>query len=217
MRSVGSLVVVGAALVAGAVGCGRSGYQYVENDDLGIYARMPEHWAVYDETDLFPDASERELESRRASLWVRTFDAAAEPSVEASQSPGLGDPTGLMVIRALGPQERDALNVSAMRGAGNPGRDPVMMASAGVTEDGTQVEVLVDEPVTFEGDFAGVHTVFAMSRGDRTVVFDRTAVRNAETTALAVFEVSCSEDCYFETHQDEIADVVDSWTIQEVQ
>jgi hypothetical protein len=56
-----------------------------------------------------------------------------------------------------------------------------------------------------------------MSRGDRTVVFDRTAVRNAETTALAVFEVSCSEDCYFETHQDEIADVVDSWTIQEVQ
>jgi hypothetical protein len=49
------------------------------------------------------------------------------------------------------------------------------------------------------------------------VVFDRTAVRNAETTAFAVFEVSCSEDCYFETHQAEIADLVDSWTIEEVQ
>jgi hypothetical protein len=217
MRAVWSLVVVGAALVTAAPGCGRSGYQYVENDDLGVYARLPDDWAVYDEADLFPDASERELESNRANLWVRTFDAAADPSVEASQSPGFGDPTGLMVIRALGAQERDALNVSSMRGGGNPARDPIMMQSAGVTEDGTEVTVLLDEPVTFEGDFTGVHTVFAMSRGDRTVVFDRTAVRNAETTALAVFEVSCSEDCYFETHQDEIADLVDSWTIEEVQ
>jgi hypothetical protein len=216
MRAVWSLVVVGAALVTAAPGCGRSGFQYVENDDLGVYARLPDDWAVYDEADLFPDASDRELESRRSNLWVRTFDAGADPSVEASQSPGSGDPTGLMVIRALGPQERDALNVSSMRGGGNPARDPIMMQSAGVTEDGTQVQVLVDEPVTFAGDFSGVHTVFAMSQGDRTVVIDRTAVRNAETTALAVFEVSCSEDCYFETHQDEIADLVDSWTIEEV-
>jgi hypothetical protein len=216
MRAVWSLVVVGAALAPGASGCGHSGYQYVANEDLGVYARLPDDWAVYDEADLFPDVSERELESRRTDLWVRTFDAAADPSVEASQSPGGGHPTGIMVMRALGPRERDALNVSTMRGGGNPARDPVMMQSAGVTEDGTQVRVLLDEPVTFEGDFSGVHTVFVMSRGDRTVVFDRTAVRNAETTALAVFEVSCSEDCYFETHQDEIADLVDSWTIQEV-
>ena len=48
-----------------------------------------------------------------------------------------------------------------------------------------------------------------------TAVVDRTAVRNDATTAVAFFEVSCSETCYFETHQDEIADLVDSWTIQE--
>jgi hypothetical protein len=28
--------------------------------------------------------------------------------------------------------------------------------------------------------------------------------------------VACDPECYFETHHDEIADVVDSWTIQEV-
>jgi hypothetical protein len=27
--------------------------------------------------------------------------------------------------------------------------------------------------------------------------------------------VACAEDCYLETHKDEIADIVDSWTIQE--
>jgi hypothetical protein len=28
--------------------------------------------------------------------------------------------------------------------------------------------------------------------------------------------VGCNEQCFFETHKDEIADLVDSWTIQEV-
>jgi hypothetical protein len=41
-------------------------------------------------------------------------------------------------------------------------------------------------------------------------------VHNAQTTAIAVFQVGCTETCYFETHKDEIADLVDSWTIQEV-
>jgi hypothetical protein len=27
--------------------------------------------------------------------------------------------------------------------------------------------------------------------------------------------VACEEECYLETHDDEIAEIVDSWTIQE--
>lgn len=196
-----------------AVGCGGSGYQYVENDQLGVYARLPEDWGVYDESDLFPDASERELEQRASQVWMRTFDGAAEPSVEGSQAVGGESPAGLVVVRVLGQQEREQLDLGALRGAGNPALDPV--AAAAADAEGI-VEVVRDEPVEFEGGFTGVHTVFVVDQGDGPVVTEQIALRNAATTALALFKVSCSESCYYETHKDEIADLVESWTIQEV-
>jgi hypothetical protein len=202
-----------AAVGLAAVSCGGSGYQYVENDDLGVYARLPDDWGVYDESDLFPDASDRELEQRASQVWMRTFDGADEPSVEASQSPGGESPAGLVIVRALSQQEREQLDLSALRGAGNPARDPV--AAAAADSEGI-VEVVSDQPVEFEGGFTGVHTVFVVDEGDGPVVTDQIALRNAATTALALFQVSCSEDCYYETHKDEIADLVESWTIQEV-
>jgi hypothetical protein len=212
MRVSPPLLAVALALVAVGA-CGTSGYQYVENDDLGIYARLPDDWAVYDESDLFPDDSDRQRELRGQQAWFRSFDAAEDPSAEASQSPGDDTPTGVVTVRALSRQEREQLNLSVLRGRGNPMLDPLAAEAAG---SGGEVAVLSDEPVEFEGGFTGIHTVFVVETDDEPIVFDQVAVRNADTTAIAVFLVSCSEDCYFETHKDEIADVVDSWTIQEV-
>jgi hypothetical protein len=195
-----------------AVACGGSGYQYVENDQLGVYARLPEDWGVYDESDLFPDASERELDQRASQVWMRTFDGAAEPSVEGSQAVGGESPAGLVIVRVLSQQEREQLDLGALRGAGNPALDPV----AAVAADAEGIKVVRDEPVEFEGGFTGVHTVFVVDQGDGPVVTEQVALRNAATTALALFKVSCSESCYYETHKDEIADLVESWTIQEV-
>ena len=47
------------------------------------------------------------------------------------------------------------------------------------------------------------------------VVTDQTVLLDAASTTMFVFQVACAEDCYLETHKDEIADIVDSWTIQE--
>jgi hypothetical protein len=209
---------LGAVVAIVASGCGDSGYQFVQNDDLGIYARIPEDWTVYDETDLFPDDSERERDQQSAVSWVRTFDAADEPSVEQSQNIGASTPTGAVQVLALGSEQRDALNLSMLRGRGDPARDPLVLEEAGPVEGQPRVRVLVDEPIDFgAAGFSGVHTVFRMDVEGATAVIDRTAVRNDATTAVAFFEVSCSDTCYFETHKDEIADLVDSWTIQEVQ
>jgi hypothetical protein len=207
-----SLAVAAAALGAGAVACGSSGYQYVENDDLGVYARLPDDWAVYDEADLYPDDSDRERERRTSRMWLRTFDAADEPSVEASRSAGNDTPTGIMEVRGLTPQEREQLDLGALRGGGNPALDPVAAAASGAPN----VEIISDDPVEFNGGFTGVHTVFVVDEGGTPVVTERMALRNATTTAIALFQVSCSETCYFETHKDDIADLVESWTIQEV-
>lgn len=212
MRVAASLAVVVVALMGPGLACGGSGYQYVENEDLGVYARIPGDWEIYDEQDLFPDASDRELERRGEGMWVRTFDASDDPSAEASMSVGSSHPTGVVQVRALTPGEREQVNVSALRGRGDPNGDPVAAARAGVP-----VEVMVDEPVEFEGGYHGVHTVFAASPtgGDDLVVTDRTVLLDAASTTMFVFQVSCEEDCYLETHKDEIQDLVESWTIQE--
>lgn len=195
-----------------AAACGGSGYQFVENDDLGVYAKVPDDWTIYDEESLFPDDSDRERERRAAMMWMRTFDASDEPSVEGSQAVGSGDPTGVVQVRLLTPQEREQVNVSTLRSLANNGQDPVQAARA---EPRGDTQIVTDEPVDFEGGFHGVHTVFAKGQGANISVFDQTAVLDPTNTVLYLFVVTCDERCYFETSHDEITEIVDSWTIQE--
>jgi len=205
---VGLAAVVGAA-VGGA--CGGSGYQFVKNDDLGVYAKLPGDWTIYDEHDLFPDESERALERRSQGLWIRSFDGSDDPSAEASTRAGDTDPTGVVQVLALAPDEREQINLSALRGLGNPQGDPVAAARANVP-----VQVLANDPVKFDGGYHGVHVVFAVAgEGGDLVVTDRTVLLDADSATMFVFQVACAEDCYLGTHKDEIADIVDSWTIQE--
>jgi hypothetical protein len=212
MRVAPSLAGLVLAAAMGAEACGGSGYQFVQNEDLGVYAKVPDGWTVYDESDLFPDDSDQQLERRRESSWMRTFDASDEPSVEGSQSPGESDPTGVVQVQRLTADVREQMSLSAMRGLGNPMNDPVA-----ASRQSDQVEVLLDEPAEFEGGYHGVHTVFAVApepEGD-AVVIDRTVLLDSASTTLFMFQVACEEQCYLDTHHDEITEIVESWTIQE--
>ncbi|HET6949198.1 MAG TPA: hypothetical protein VFI47_02425 [Acidimicrobiales bacterium] len=218
----GLLALIGLATTLGAVACGSSGYQYVQNDELGVYAKVPDDWAVYDEEALFPDDSERERERRLAVTWTRSFDASDDPSPDHSKTLASAEPTGRVRVFGLPPEFREQVNLSALRGLGmdDPQLDPVALSQQ---ESG--VQVVSDEPVTFDGGYHGVRTVFtidpqaaeATAGGDMgTVVVDQTTVLNSTSDVVYIFQVSCTEQCYFDTHKDAIADIVDSWTIQEV-
>jgi hypothetical protein len=202
-----------AAVAAVAAGCGDSGSQYIQNDAYGVYARIPSEWSVYDEDDVFADLSDIEREAQTQNLWLRVFDGAAEPTVEHASIAGTATPTGMVRVAELNPRARDQMNVSALRGGGDPSRDPVALAS-----QSPAFGIIADEPVTFDGGFHGVHTVFTIKDPEdgTTSVFDRTAVLNGTGEVFYLFQVVCDPQCFFETHKDEIADVVDSWTIQEV-
>jgi hypothetical protein len=213
MRVRRSLVGLGGVIVAAGVGaCGGSGYQFVQNEDLGVYAKLPGDWEIYDEHDLYPEDSDIQLERRRAAMWVRTFDGGDDPSPKASTTLGEGDPRGIVQVRALTPRQQEQINLSALRGRGDPQADPVAAARANLP-----VRVFADGPVTFDGGYHGVHTIFGVTPegGTDLVVIDRTVLLDATSTTMFVFQVSCAEDCYRGTHKDEIADIVDSWTIQE--
>jgi hypothetical protein len=212
MRVAAPLVGVVVAVALGAEACGGSGYQFVQNEDLGVYAKVPDGWTIYDEADLFPEDSEEQLERRRSSSWLRTFDASDDPSVEGSQSPGESEPTGVVQVQRLTAEVREQMSLSAMRGLGNPMNDPVA-----ASRQSDEVEVLVDEPVEFDGGYHGVHTVFAVARepGADLVVIDRTVLLDSASSTMFMFQVACEEQCYLDTHHDEITEIVDSWTIQE--
>jgi hypothetical protein len=196
-----------------AAGCGSPGSQYIQNDAYGVYARIPSDWHVYDEEDIFPELSSVELEAQSRGMWIRSFDASDTPSAEHAGAAGTSDPTGNVQVLQLPARVRDQMSMSALRGLGDPSRDPVALAS-----QDPNFGIIANEPVTFDGGFHGVHTVFTVedAQDGTTTVFDRTAVLDATSEVAYLFQVTCDPQCYFETHQDEIADVVDSWTIQEV-
>jgi hypothetical protein len=198
-------------------GCA-SGYQYVKNDDLGFYARVPDGWAVYDETDIYPDASERDLERLGQMRWVRTFHGGDDQhDVEASRASNGPVPAGVLLIRAISAQDREELDLRTMRGGGDPNMDPLTLEQQ-PAPNGQTVTVLQDEPVEFDGGFSGVHTVYAVEGGEGgPFITEQTVLRNSRSTVMYFFVVSCSDECYSETYRDEIQDFVDSWTIQEVQ
>jgi hypothetical protein len=193
--------------------CGGPRYQYVQNDDFGVYAKLPAGWSVYDEKHLFPELSNRDLDEFHRSNWMRTFSG---PELNAKNSllfvGDSAEPIGLVKIQALTPEIREQISLSTLRSLA-----ALNDASRDLMND-PDVKLLNDEPVTFKGGFHGVHTVFEtpIPNGDGTAVVDSTALLNDNSTIMYVFKVTCTSKCYFETHKDEIAKVVDSWTIQEV-
>ncbi len=203
-----------ATLIGVAAGCGASGSQYIQNDAYGVYAKIPADWQVYDENDIFADLSTVEREAQSQGMWIRQFDGSDEPSVEHAGAAGTSAPTGNVQVLQLPERVRDQMSLSALRGLGDPSRDPVTLA--GSQDSG--VGIVANEPVTFDGGFHGGHVVFTVKddTDGTTTVFDRTAVLNSTGEVAYLFQVTCDPQCYFETHKDEIADVVDSWTIQEV-
>lgn len=208
-------LVTGSSVMAAA--CGTSGYQYVEHEDLGVYAKVPDDWAMYDEQELFGLLSvirggggvslEREL----ARTWYRGFDSSAEPSIQGTQMFSAPEPRGYVQIQSLLPAERESVSTSILRGMVT-GADPV--AAVEENPEG-EVEVLSDEPVEFDGGYHGVHTVQMRTLGNGTAVIDQTVVLDASNSVMYMFVVGCSPGCYSETHADVIDTIVESWTIQE--
>jgi hypothetical protein len=229
---VGGLVLV--ILSGGAVGlsgCGKSGYQYVENEDLGVFARLPDDWAVYDEEDLLAaggdaELSEEEAERRVGGTWFRGFDSSDDPSIEGVVSKLAGDtPHGFVRVEALPPNLAEQANRTMLRLLPTNAQIPIS-----VTERTPGIQVVLDESVEFDGGFHGVHTVAAISpselgiplaettdedEDEEIAMVDQTVVLDPSGNTVYMFVVSCDRHCYLDTHDDVIQDLVESWTIQE--
>jgi hypothetical protein len=213
------LVLLATGSSALAAGCGGSGYQYVENGELGVYAKVPDDWTMYDEEDLLVvlAASEEEaaaeeaptelnLQSITDRMWFRGFDGGEDPDrAEMLQFTG-SEPRGAVMVQQLTVAQREQMNVMGMRGF-----SPLDMRP----ETTGRFRLLDENAVEFDGGYHGIHTVYAEQLEDGLAIVDQTILLDATSSTLYRFVVGCNQDCYMETHTDEIQAIVDSWTIQE--
>lgn len=202
------LAVVVVALTVAA--CGGSGYEYVENDDAGLYFRVPDTWSVVPVDTTDDGIPETLLQSEQ---WVRLLDRSADPALANLAAVLPDQPVGLASVSTVATNaERDALDYVALRSMALGGEDdPLALAS---TPDSGVELVSIDDVTTDEG-LRGERIVFTVAEDDGGLVtFDQTAMVNPLTTEIYRLFLKCEAHCY-EANRSEIDDIVDSWTIEQ--
>lgn len=201
-------MVVAIALTVAA--CGGSGYEYVENDDAGLYFRVPDTWSVVPVDTTDEGIPETLLASEQ---WVRLLDKSADPDLANLQAVLPRQPVGLASVSSVATNsERDALDYVALRSMALGGEDdPLALAS---TPDSGVDLVSIDDVTTEEG-LRGERIVFTVTQDDGGLTtFDQTALVNPLTTEIYRLFLKCEAHCY-EANRGEIDDIVDSWTIEQ--
>jgi hypothetical protein len=205
------LLVCAVALVLSA--CTGSGYHYVKNsseEGSGTYFKIPEGWRVYDENEFFArlDLPPERAKARKETSWAIAFDASSNPTLKHFEDPVTKQPFGIAEVRQLGPEERDAFSLMAMRN--------LVLPVDQLAESGAEFEVLKLEEFTRDGGFHGLRFTFNFRypQAKEFVTFDQVSIVDSDTKEVHLLVISCSSRCY-ERKKDTINTVMDSWTVKE--
>jgi hypothetical protein len=198
-----------------AAGCAGSGFQYISNRSDHVFFKVPDDWAVYDETEVIT-AGVTELDAEIANAlrdrtWLRGFDSGPEPNPEAVLDRAASHPRGYAEVRQLTFEERDGLSLAALRSWGF-GFDPLQEARE--RPDG-QVQLIHLEDVTTDDGGHGVRLIVLLDGDTGPSVVDQTVLLDVGTTRLYRFTIGCSVQCYRD-NKDLITDIAESWTLKEV-
>jgi hypothetical protein len=212
-RGVGIAV---AALGLVAASCGGSGYEYVSNDEAGIFFKVPDDWSVID-----VDTDDGTLGRPGVPLdWVRVVDSSSVPTVTNYRTPVPADPVGIAVVEPVETaSQRDGLSLEMLRTYALSGYvaetdtpvDPLVLNQ----EADGPLEMIAGYDINLDGGFHGQRIVFDLEiEPGQVVTIDQTALVDAETTEVYRLLIKCEAHCYADRRA-EIDDIVDSWTIDQ--
>ena len=188
------LVLVAAAVLA--AGCGRSGYDYVENDDETVFLKIPEDWQVVSEGNvdfaITPDNNPQGLPGERVLPWRARFNAA--PGINS-----LDYVAGFVEVQPVDRRMRSQLNLSQFF--------PVDL-------DAEEVEVVRHDLITV-GDISGHRIAWKEVAPDgRVVVGDRLVMTNSLNSVIYTVGVGCTVGCY-NANAGDIDEVMRTFTVED--
>ena len=175
-RVVPLVLVVTAVLAAG---CGRSGYDYVENDDETVFLKIPEDWQVVSEGNvdfaITPDGNYTQiLPGEDVLAWRAQFDAAPDLN-------SLDYVAGFVEVQPVDRRMRSELNLAQFF--------PVDL-SAG------EVDVVRHDLITV-GDISGHRIAWKQVTPDGLeIIGDRLVMTNSLNSVVYTVGVGCTIGCY---------------------
>ena len=219
--------------------CAGDGFEYVSNSDEGLYFRVPDEWSVVEpENSELPESAASEGDSPDA--WSRFVTPVPLEDGNLDSLANIDAPIGIAQVQPLNALRAGEMSLERLRamsldlvydqleadGAAGPQTDPL---AAYEPEDPLQLEVdmaqmenpplalqvLDYEEIANDDGVRGSHITLNYSLRDGPFqTIDHIALLNADTTRLYRLLVLCSADCYLE-YEEEINDIVDSWTVEE--
>ncbi len=192
-----ALVLVAMAVVA--AGCGRSGYDYVENDDETVFIKIPEEWQIVSEGNvdfaITPDGNYPQiLPGEDVLAWRAQFTAA--PDVDS-----LDQVAGFVEVQPVDRRMRSDLNLATLF---------PFDAAAGAGE----IEVVRHDLVTV-GDVSGHRIAWKQTTDDgQELMGDRLVMTNSLNSVVYTVGVGCTVGCYVDNAA-EIDEVMRTFTVED--
>ena len=209
MRRAGRLSVALIVVALAATACSSDGFTYVENQDEGLYFKVPDEWVVSESRGV--------IETPTADL-NRTIDEINNPGLPSLPDPWrvsiggasstLPGPSILVEIVPITSDVRDDVSLRWMKSQATQGIDPT---SEEAIEQG--FSVIYDQDLV-QGDLSGNRIVVDWTSDAGTpLTIDQLIYVDPGVTRIYRMVVLCDENCYRD-YFDDIETVMNSFTVE---
>jgi hypothetical protein len=223
------------ASLAGAVtllaaACGGGGaYTYESNKSAGVYFKIPKDWAEFDQEVLRAlylqagkEPSGDGVRLLETIQWERAWDGSDDPNLDHLVIGNADAPFALVRVRRLLEDERPKVSLELLRNLVvedyTERREEEKEALRRPSADSLvnpDFETLLEDELQPEG-YRGVRQIFKLrDEGGNLDTVAMMALVDLETTRLITFVIHCNSRC-FSANQDQLIDVIRSFTVKEV-
>lgn len=210
-RGARTIVVLAAVCATVLAACGAPKYKYVKSTSDRTFLRVPSKWTLYDEDDLL-EASDDSAESKeqfKKLTWSVAFDASPKPSLDHILSQ-TSQPSGLVQVRTLLPEQRDTFKLADLRSLLLP-FDPLSDEARSLGD----VEVLDVKDVRRDGGLHGSELLLNLKSSEgKLLKWRQIALIDAAVSKVHILAISCDDECY-SANEGVIDRVIDSWKVKE--
>ena len=191
-------LLTGLVLVSAA--CGRSGFQYIENDDSTVFAKIPDEWelvseGIVDFTLTGEDGQLSILPGDETLPWRALFDA--QPSPDGSI--GFDRVLGAVEVQPVDRRIRTEINLESIFGfdPDDPGEEVIVLAQADV----------------IQGDLTGKRVIYQTTVSGVSTTIDRQILTDDRFTTVYELRLGCARDC-FSANATVIDEIMETFTVE---